>query len=607
MKRIGWLVLLGSLLAGCNLAGDITPPPGASSSPVSLATQVATPTTPVAVEPPTSSPEAAAGEAIYQQRCDACHGPEGLGDGEQAADLSVAPAALADPEIARSAAPAEWYQIVTVGRMDRFMPPFSSLTDQERWDVVAYALSLSHQEAALSEGGNLYQQYCAECHGRSGEGGQQGPSIIDSESYAQSSRSELAAVIGVGVGTMPGFSEELAEEEIWAVTAYVQSLAFDREGAIDETEAVEQEEGSGVIVGQAQNGTSGEPMEAGFEVTIHGFDGQEEVLSETQEVGADGDYAFRNLERAPGRLFVISAQYQGVRYSSEVLHFAEESDGELQLPITVYETTSDVSAVQAGRVHILIDQPSETGLRIVELWVISNSGQRTVVPGEEDGVRILLPEEATDLRFEDSLLAERYNPVEGGFQLAEPLRPSGQGAQIVFSYQVPFEGTTELSRPLTMPVSAVTVLIADGGPQVEAEQVVDRGQRQAGGENFHQYDLPSREAGQQLVITLQGPSFWSRLAPDSLDLEWVIGGLVFLLALAATLWWYRPWISAATSEGESIATKDRAESERQEWLVKAIADLDEAFEAGKVEEAAYRRRRQELKEQLIDLMQRQDD
>jgi cytochrome c1 len=30
-----------------------------------------------------------------------------------------------------------------IGNIENFMPPFASLSDQERWDVVAYALSLS--------------------------------------------------------------------------------------------------------------------------------------------------------------------------------------------------------------------------------------------------------------------------------------------------------------------------------------------------------------------------------------------------------------------------------------------------------------------------------
>jgi hypothetical protein len=286
---------------------------------------------------------------------------------------------------------------------------------------------------------------------------------------------------------------------------------------------------------------------------------------------------------------------------------SEEDQAEFDLPITVYEATSDPASLQAGRVHLLIDRPTDNSLRVVELWVILNSGERTIIPGEQGGVQIFLPDQASNLRFEDSLLAERYNPIEGGFQLAEPLRPGSQGAQIVFSYDLPFQGTIQLEHPLTMPVGAVTVLVAEGGPRIEGERVIDRGQRQAGGEQFHQYDLPPLQPDQELTLTLRGPSFFSQWMPQVLDLSWAIGALVFVAAVAAIVWWYRPWISAAGVEEEPSEVAEHSLEEKKTWLLTAIADLDEAFEAGKVEEAAYRRRRQELKSQLIEHMKQFDD
>jgi hypothetical protein len=48
-------------------------------------------------------------------------------------------------------------------------------------------------------------------------------------------------------------------------------------------------------------------------------------------------------------------------------------------------------------------------------------------------------------------------------------------------------------------------------------------------------------------------------------------------------------------------------ADRKKWLLSAIAELDTAFEAGKVDKPAYQRRRQELKAELIDTIQRLDD
>jgi hypothetical protein len=62
------------------------------------------------------------------------------------------------PEVARPASPAQWYTTVTRGNMDRFMPPFASLNDQERWDVVAYAMTLHMTEEQVARAGKFSKQ-----------------------------------------------------------------------------------------------------------------------------------------------------------------------------------------------------------------------------------------------------------------------------------------------------------------------------------------------------------------------------------------------------------------------------------------------------------------
>jgi hypothetical protein len=47
------------------------------------------------------------------------------------------------------------------------MPPFASLNDQERWDVVVYALTLHTTPEQLELGKNLFNANCAaDCAGK---------------------------------------------------------------------------------------------------------------------------------------------------------------------------------------------------------------------------------------------------------------------------------------------------------------------------------------------------------------------------------------------------------------------------------------------------------
>jgi hypothetical protein len=43
------------------------------------------------------------------------------------------------------------------------MPPFTSLSDQERWDVVAYAMTLHTTQDEIEKGRELFEANCANC------------------------------------------------------------------------------------------------------------------------------------------------------------------------------------------------------------------------------------------------------------------------------------------------------------------------------------------------------------------------------------------------------------------------------------------------------------
>ncbi|NWF64995.1 MAG: cytochrome c, partial [Chloroflexi bacterium] len=111
------LLTLGTIfLAACNmtLAADVTPPPG-----------YVPPTPMPTLGPlfPNQAPDVENGKDIYTEKCAACHGQAGLGDGEQSKDLPVSVIPIGLPEFSRDATPAQWYATVTQGNLERFMPP----------------------------------------------------------------------------------------------------------------------------------------------------------------------------------------------------------------------------------------------------------------------------------------------------------------------------------------------------------------------------------------------------------------------------------------------------------------------------------------------------
>ena len=150
------------LLTACefSLAADITPPPGSEvrSAVTPQPAQLSGPLYPMV------PPNPKAGADIYAEKCAPCHGETGLGDGPRAAQLANPVSALGSVELARRSTPARWYTMVTQGNLEKFMPPFNSLSDRQRWDVVAYAFTLSITPGTVELGKELYQANCQGCH-----------------------------------------------------------------------------------------------------------------------------------------------------------------------------------------------------------------------------------------------------------------------------------------------------------------------------------------------------------------------------------------------------------------------------------------------------------
>src|SRR5690242_17172853 len=139
-------ILAVLLLSGCglSLAGDVTPPPNYQAPTDAPVEPTSAQQANLQTVFPLVPPDPAQGAAIFAEKCLPCHGAKGMGDGPQAAKLSNPVAPIGSVDLARKSKPVDWFNMVTNGNLQKYMPGFSeSLNDRQRWDVVAYALSLS--------------------------------------------------------------------------------------------------------------------------------------------------------------------------------------------------------------------------------------------------------------------------------------------------------------------------------------------------------------------------------------------------------------------------------------------------------------------------------
>src|SRR5688572_4867634 len=237
------------LLSACNftLAEDITPPPN-----------YVPPTPAPTLGPlfPAQAPNTQNGAAIYAEKCAPCHGETGLGDGEQGIQLGVTVPAFGLSEVARPASLAQWYTVVTQGNIERFMPPFASLSDQERWDVVAYVMTLHTSPENIEKGKELFETNCSNCST---------DFFKDQSKMSALSEVELARIIKQGNEDVPPFGSTLSDEEVWAVAAFVRTLSFDTAPAVAAPASTATPEVA-TVVGTAVTTDAGTPSVEGTQV-----------------------------------------------------------------------------------------------------------------------------------------------------------------------------------------------------------------------------------------------------------------------------------------------------------------------------------------------------
>lgn len=611
MKRniFSFLIII-LVLTGCSLAEDITPPPELATRQAVEQLPQATQQRPAPEPQVTQAKELSAperpldltqGEQLYLENCETCHGPTGLGDGAMSANLEVQPAALGDPAFASGVVPADWYLSVTQGRMERFMPPFVNLSDAQRWDVVAYALSLSVPADQLEQGEKVYRETCADCHGEFGEAFGPGADLRDAALFTKNALDDYFTLITQGKGSMPALEGALSESDRLAAAAYVRTLAFGEETTDLETTS---EVSTGSIHGLIVNGTEGADLPHGLEVTLFAFEGTQLIFEQDIPVDADGSFEVQDLDIIPGRIFGALTEYQGVRYFNTAGHMLEDSLS-LELPLTVYETTTDDGLIVVERMHLIFDFSIDGVVEVSELLLVTNTGDRTIT-GQEglNEIRVTLPKGFSNLRFADSPEVMRFTEDANGFVMYEDFIP-GEAIEAYFSFTLPYERSLEYQQSADYPIEAIVILKTQGPPSISGEGLQELSARDMGGIFMESYSMDPLEQGEMLELHLSGGH--PARVDSSSTTNLVIGVAALGLTLIAIFFGWRMWSRGYESTEEYDAETAPEEPRDRQALIRAIAALDDMYAAGEVTGTAYWERRDVLKRSLKAFIEAEHD
>jgi len=83
------------------------------------------------------------GREIFRDRCALCHGIRADGNGVRKEGLSSRPVNFGSKNWRVGASPLSVYTVVSDGKRGTSMPAWPILTDQQKWEVVTYVLSVS--------------------------------------------------------------------------------------------------------------------------------------------------------------------------------------------------------------------------------------------------------------------------------------------------------------------------------------------------------------------------------------------------------------------------------------------------------------------------------
>ena len=552
---------------------------------------------------PDTKPSVSGGRALWTENCAPCHGPAGQGDGPTAQSLPDPPANFADPETARQLVPANIFEVIKNGRIEKLMPPWGNrFDDAQIWNLTAHVWRLSVTSDDLAVGEAIYTERCAACHAADGSGDTpDAPANLidftDLPTMVQRSQANLQA--GYAASSQHDDLTALSDEELWQSLDYIRTFSF----------AVPQR--NGILSGQVINATTNQPQ-GSVPLTLHVFEGQAEVETLTTQADDQGNFSFEKLLTDHSLFYVVEGAYDGVAYTSEPGVFVPNNP-QTTLNLDVYGTTQSDEAIELNRINYLVSfRPNIVD--VVQLFIVANNSNQTYVGQNGQTFTFSLPAEAANVSFQNDS-GNRFTKTENNYTDSEPILPGSEGLVIAAIYEIPFQGdSAAVDIPIPGDTTGMNLLLrSQDGVQINSNTLDFIETRQLEGQEFLFYGQENLRQGDIVTLELTGLDTLEFAAADTIlpnsvaataapvvnqgMLRWLVLGVgAVVLVLAGFAYpYFRPQLAPQTDEPDSTM--------RRQKLLLLLARLDDAFESGQLDEQVYRQARARYKAQLVELME----
>ena len=359
----------------------------------------------------------------------------------------------------------------------------------------------------------------------------------------------------------------------------------------------------GEVRGTVINQNTGKVVAQTMEVMLHILDldyADKDMLHGQSQ--PDGSFVFTDVPFDPSFQFAVMTTFDGVTYYSPVQP-ADMTSLKVALDVPVYETTKDLATVRVDQMHVLFNFTAD-GLETKEIYIISNSGERTVKDAYDLGndkfatLQFPLPKDADYIFFQPDD-TDRFVKQDGSFADTYPVLTGDQNSQIMVSYLVPYSGERTYTYTAPINIARINFLLPDqaGISLSGANLFGPESMTLQDGKSYTVYSYENLEAGQSLNISFKGTV--AKSESESKKTNNLLAASAAFLGfgiLGAGIWRWRRSGTVKDAE-EETEVDDLATEPTLDELIAKIAQLDETYEQLGLSEEEYQNQRRELMQQ----------
>ncbi len=401
---------------------------------------------------------------------------------------------------------------------------------------------------------------------------------------------------------------------------------------------------NGRIFGQLLDGTHNNAPIVGQSVTLQMAQGDNAHDLASVKTDARGSFAFNNLDTGKTINYALYTRYQGAQYSSDLINLSTKPLQ--QADLTVYEATTNTASIAIVQATTLLHKPDAQGgvLSVSEVLFFKNVGTYTYVgsldasKGKPDALLFALPPNARNVSLSKGFDGYQVIQVDRGFATNAALPPGT--SQFIFSFELPYTASNyNFNYDVVYPTVQFSLLVPPD-VNVTSSALTSGGLITADQHPYRLYQARNLLAGTKIQVQLQGlPAVQSTATPASNI--WLVVVLLLMLAVLAVTWFLYRLTRRPSSRGVSdksapysrlpiyrgVRVAERIDAPRtnvapegvagsrtgnevmqrqQQALLQKLLDLDKAYEAGKLQKAAYQEQRAKTKARLRALMSEEE-